>query len=118
MNDFILKSYQIESTYSLNPKQQRIGLVGTGNLGANIGRRLKETGYNIHMVYDYDPDRAYVISSEFECDFTRSLKEISEKCDIVFTLAKNGEQLKDVYYNKGDNLLMAAKKTIFASTSQ
>jgi len=36
----------------------RIGIVGVGRMGANIGRRLKDVGYAVTAVYDTRPEVA------------------------------------------------------------
>jgi 3-hydroxyisobutyrate dehydrogenase len=36
----------------------RIGIVGTGRMGANIARHLKDVGYTIAALYDVRPEAA------------------------------------------------------------
>ena len=37
---------------------QKVGIVGAGRMGANIGRRLKDVGYPIAAVFDARPESA------------------------------------------------------------
>ena len=43
---------------------ERIGFVGVGRMGANMARRLKETGYPIGAVYDVNTAAAQSVAQE------------------------------------------------------
>ena len=43
---------------------EKIGIVGVGRMGANMARRLKDSGYEIAAVYDVDSVRAQTLAQE------------------------------------------------------
>jgi 3-hydroxyisobutyrate dehydrogenase len=46
---------------------QTIGFVGVGRMGANMARRLKETGYTITALYDVNASAAQTLALELGC---------------------------------------------------
>src|SRR5437763_11903265 len=45
-----------------------IGFVGAGRMGANMARRLNETGYAVTAVYDLNPAKSASLGNELGCE--------------------------------------------------
>jgi 3-hydroxyisobutyrate dehydrogenase-like beta-hydroxyacid dehydrogenase len=67
-------------------KDQRIGFVGVGRMGANMARRLKDLGYKIGAVYDCHAPSAIALAEELGCPAATTPAELAGACDVVFTV--------------------------------
>ncbi|HEY1788015.1 MAG TPA: NAD(P)-binding domain-containing protein, partial [Verrucomicrobiae bacterium] len=57
---------------------ERIGLVGLGRMGANMARRLKDTGYPVTAVYDVRNDVAQTLAAEIGAEACVNLARVTE----------------------------------------
>jgi len=88
----------------------KIGFVGVGRMGANMARRLKETGFNIAAVYDVNADIAQALAQELGCVAASDLKAVTALSDVVITVVSDDKAMKAVY---GGGLLSRAKGKLF-----
>ena len=89
---------------------EKIGFVGVGRMGANMARRLKECGYGIAAVYDVKHAAAQSLAQELGCPAPEELKQVTNLCDVVFTVVTDDRAMKQVY-NGG--LLRRARGKLF-----
>src|SRR6516162_322601 len=89
---------------------ERIGFVGVGRMGANMARRLKETGHEVSAVYDVNTAAAQSLAQEFGCLAAKQLKQVTKASDIIITVVTDDKAMKKIY-NGG--LLSRSKGKLF-----
>jgi 3-hydroxyisobutyrate dehydrogenase len=82
-------------------------------MGANMARRLQESGFNITAVLDHKPAVATALGKELNAEACTTLARVTELSDIVFTVVVDDASMKAIFTGKGDNLLMGAKGRTF-----
>lgn len=85
----------------------RIGFVGTGRMGANMARRLKDAGYTISAVYDVRQEAAQETASETGGEVCTSLARVTELSDVIITVVTDDQAMYRIYAAEGDSLLAA-----------
>ncbi len=89
---------------------ERIGFVGVGRMGANMARRLKETGWKIAAVFDVDGAAAETLAKELGCQACAQLKEVTKLSDVIITVVTDDAAMKAIY---SGGLLSRAKGKLF-----
>jgi len=92
---------------------ERIAFVGVGRMGANMARRLKETGHDITAVYDARPESAEALAKELGCANPLKLADVTALADVIITVVTDDKAMEKVFATKGDSLLSGAKGRIF-----
>ena len=90
-----------------------IGFVGTGRMGANMARNLKEKGFKISSVFDVKQSIAKKLAKELGCSASKDLAGVTASSDVVITVVTDDKSMLNVYKKRGDSLLVNAKKTTF-----
>ena len=93
----------------------RIGIVGVGRMGANIGRRLLETGYPVAAIYDSNQSVADEIARELGAESVRELARVTAASDVILTVVTDDAAMRKVFATSGDSLLNAASGKIFVN---
>jgi 3-hydroxyisobutyrate dehydrogenase len=96
-------------------KQARVGIVGTGRMGANIARRLHEVGYSLTAIYDTRPEIAREIAAEVDAEAALTLARVSELADVVITVVTDDDAMRAIFAPNGDSLLENAAGKIFVN---
>jgi 3-hydroxyisobutyrate dehydrogenase-like beta-hydroxyacid dehydrogenase len=91
----------------------RIGIVGTGRMGANMARRLKDQGYPVTAVYDAFPQIAAALAAELGCTAAASLAEVTAAADVILTVVTDDAAMRGIFKAEGDSLLTDAAGKIF-----
>jgi 3-hydroxyisobutyrate dehydrogenase len=91
----------------------RIGIVGTGRMGANIAKRLHDVGYTITALYDVNADCARDTAAETGGEVTNSLARVTELSDVIITVVTDDAAMYRIFDAAGDSLLANAKGKIF-----
>src|SRR5258706_8484786 len=89
---------------------EKIGFVGVGRMGANMARRLKETGYEIAAVYDVNAAAAQALAQELGCAAAEQVKQVTKASDVIITVVTDDKAMKKIY-NVG--LLSLARGKLF-----
>lgn len=92
---------------------ERIGVVGLGRMGANMARRLKDTGYAVTAVYDIRGKVAKEIAAEVGAEACKSLARVTELADVIITVVTDDAAMDKIFAAKGASLLKGAKGRIF-----
>lgn len=92
---------------------ERIGFVGTGRMGANMARRLKECGYPVTALYDVNNAAALALAKEFGGIACTSLADVTAAADVIFTVVTDDKAMSAIYEGRKDNLLMGAGGKVF-----
>ncbi|HEY5426319.1 MAG TPA: NAD(P)-dependent oxidoreductase [Candidatus Tumulicola sp.] len=91
----------------------RIGVVGTGRMGANMAQRLKDVGYAISALYDARPEVAAETAKLTGGEATTSLARVVELSDVVLTVVSDDAAMDAIFAPAGDSLLHDAGGKIF-----
>ena len=89
---------------------EKIGFVGVGRMGANMARRLHETGYPVAAVYDTNTAAAQTLAHELGSVAAKELKEVTALADVVITVVSNDRDMKSIFTG---GLLTRAKGKLF-----
>jgi len=95
--------------------RERIGLVGAGRMGANIGRRLKDVGYPIAAVFDARSDVTAEVAKELGADAAPSLAAVTAASDIIITVVTDDAAMREIFACSDDSLLAGARGKIFVN---
>jgi 3-hydroxyisobutyrate dehydrogenase-like beta-hydroxyacid dehydrogenase len=82
-----------------------IGIVGTGRMGANIARRLKDVGYTISALYDVRPQAAQETAKDTGGEVTGELARVTELSDVIITVVSDDDAMYRIFGKDGDSLL-------------
>jgi len=91
----------------------KIGIVGTGRMGANIAKRLHDVGYTIAALYDVNPESARETAKETGGEVAQTLARATELSDVVITVVSDDAAMYAIFATAGDSLLQDAKGKIF-----
>lgn len=91
----------------------KIGIVGTGRMGANIARRLHDVGHTIVACYDVRPESAAELAAELGGEATSSLARVAECSDVILTVVTDDAAMRGIFAPDGDSLLNNASGKIF-----
>jgi 3-hydroxyisobutyrate dehydrogenase-like beta-hydroxyacid dehydrogenase len=100
--------------YDMSDKP-RIGIVGTGRMGANMGKRLKDVGYTIAALYDIHPEAAKATAAETGGEATTSLARVTELSDVIITVVSDDAAMHRIFAESGDSLLENCKGKTFVN---
>lgn len=95
----------------------RIGVVGTGRMGANIARHLKDEGYTITALYDVRPQAAMEAAKETGGEACVRLARVTELSDVIVTVVTDDAAMYGIFATEGDSLLTGAKGRYFVNTA-
>jgi 3-hydroxyisobutyrate dehydrogenase len=88
-------------------------IVGLGRMGANMARRLADTGFAITALYDIRPGVASALAAELGSSAPATLAEIAASADFVLTVVTDDAAMQGIFTAPGDNLLTGAAGKIF-----
>ncbi len=89
---------------------QKIGFVGVGRMGANMARRLQETGFVIAAVYDVNTTAAQTLAQELNSTAAADLKTVTALSDVIITVVSDDQAMKRIF---AVGLLTRAKGKLF-----
>jgi len=92
----------------------KIGIVGTGRMGANIARRLKDVGYTIAALYDVNRSSCEETARDTGGEITDSLPRVTELSDVIITVVSDDAAMYQIFSGAGA-LLDGAKGRIFVN---
>jgi len=93
----------------------KIAVVGTGRMGANIAKRLRDVGYDIVALYDSNPASARATAAETGGEVAGTLARVSELADVVLTVVTDDAAMYEIFAPSGDSLLANANGKIFVN---
>jgi len=82
-------------------------------MGANMARRLVESGYSVTAVFDARPPAAAVLAKELGCQHPDSLAGVTALADIILTVVTDDRAMDRIFSKKGDSLLAGARGRVF-----
>jgi 3-hydroxyisobutyrate dehydrogenase len=93
----------------------RLAFVGTGRMGANMARRLKDRGHSITAVYDPNTAAADALATELGATRAPSLAAVTAAAGVIFTVVPDDAAQLAVFAEQGDSLLTGAAGRIFVN---
>jgi len=91
----------------------RIGIVGTGRMGANMARRLHDVGQTIVALYDRRTESAQATAADTGGEVTQWLARVSELSEVVITVVSDDAAMENIFATSGDSLLAHAEGRAF-----
>ncbi len=91
----------------------KIAFVGIGRMGANMARRLADSGYTIAAVYDVNREAASALAVELSCTACERLADVTAAADVIFTVVTNDAAMRSIFFSAGDNLFAKATGKVF-----
>ncbi len=92
---------------------KRVAVVGVGRMGANMARRLKDTGHPVVAVNDVNTAVAAELASELGCAAPTSLAEVTASADVIITVVTNDAAMRSIFFSGPGSLLDLASGKIF-----
>ena len=89
---------------------EKIGFVGVGRMGANMARRLHETGHPIAAVFDTNVAAAQELAQELGSAAAGELKDVTALADVIITVVSDDQGMKKIFTG---GLLTQAKGKLF-----
>lgn len=96
-------------------EHERIGIVGTGRMGANMARRLKDVGYPIAALYDARAEAARETAAETGGEVASSLARVTALSDVILTVVSDDAAMERIFAPSGDTLLEGARGKTFVN---
>ncbi len=93
--------------------RERIGFVGVGRMGANMARRLRDTGWPLVAVNDVNFDAANELARELDSVAVQTLPEVTAASDIVITVVTDDAAMRTCFATTDHSLLVGAAGKIF-----
>jgi 3-hydroxyisobutyrate dehydrogenase-like beta-hydroxyacid dehydrogenase len=93
--------------------QPKIGIVGTGRMGANMAKRLHDAGYEIAALFDVSPEAALDTAKETGGEVTPALARVTELSDVIITVVPDDAAMYKIFATSGDSLLTNGRGKIF-----
>jgi 3-hydroxyisobutyrate dehydrogenase len=93
----------------------KVGIVGTGRMGANIARHLHDVGYPIVALYDIDPPSAAKTAAETGGEVTSSLARVTELADVILTVVTDDAAMYTIFAPSDQSLLHNARGKVFVN---
>ena len=93
-------------------KSSRIGFVGVGRMGANMARRLHETGYSVVTIFDANAANAVQLAQELGSKAVEKVSEVSRLSDVIFTVVTDDAAMKAIFLGP-DNLFTEGRGKLF-----
>ncbi len=92
-----------------------IGFVGTGRMGGNMARRLKDCGYRVTAVHDLHAPSAAQLAHELGAAHGATLAAVTAQAELIFTVVTDDAAQLAVFAETGDSLLVGAQGKTFVN---
>ena len=83
-------------------KDQKIGFVGLGRMGANMVRHLHDEGYTLGPVFDIVVDVATSLAEEVGTTAAQTLAEVTANSDIIITVVTDDAAMRSIFFGDGN----------------
>jgi 3-hydroxyisobutyrate dehydrogenase len=92
---------------------ETIAVVGVGRMGANMARRLKETGHRLTAVFDARRESAAELAAELGCEVPADLAGVTASAEVILTVVTDDAAMRAIFSPTGDSLLTNAAGKVF-----
>ena len=87
--------------------------MGVGRMGANMARRLKDSGYEVSAVYDIRSEAAIDLAAELGTTACSTLAQVTKLSDVIITVVIDDASMRTIFAGEGDSLLTGAEGRVF-----
>lgn len=87
----------------------KIGLIGTGVMGAPIAGHLMEAGYKVRIYNRTQSKMESLVQAGAVAE--ESPASLAEKCDVIFTVLGYPSDVRSIYLHETDGLIFRAKRS-------
>jgi len=91
----------------------RIGIVGTGRMGGNMGRCLNDAGYDVTVVYNNPKALAQEVADEVNAIVAEDLPSVCAVSDVILTVISDDAAMRDIFNDQENSLLTNAQDITF-----
>lgn len=100
----------------MDGKDNRIGFVGVGRMGANMARRLRDRSYSVVAVFDMEIEKAKFLAQELGCEAVSTPAHVAKLSKTIFTVVTDDEAMQEIFSEHQENsLLKEAKGRVFVN---
>jgi 3-hydroxyisobutyrate dehydrogenase len=83
-------------------------------MGANMARRLNDTGYAVTAVYDLDPAKSASLANDLGCEAATTPAYVAERCRTIFTVITDDAGMRLIFApQRATSLLSHANGRLF-----
>ena len=82
-------------------------------MGANMARRLRETGFTVTAVHDVRRKQALALAAELGCEAPKKLSAVTAVADVIITVVTDDAAMESLFATRGDSLLKGAAGRLF-----
>jgi len=93
-------------------KAHNIGIVGLGRMGSNMGRCLKDKGWNVSAVFDVNPELTGAVAKELGSAAAKNPAEVTAASDVILTVVTDDAAMEGIFFGE-NNLLEGASGRVF-----
>jgi 3-hydroxyisobutyrate dehydrogenase-like beta-hydroxyacid dehydrogenase len=94
---------------------EMVGVIGLGNIGGGMSRRMLEKGINV-VGFDVSPNAAKA-AAEYGASIESSLAGVARRVSVVVSSLPNPESVRDVFLGKAGVIALARPGTTIIETS-
>jgi 3-hydroxyisobutyrate dehydrogenase-like beta-hydroxyacid dehydrogenase len=98
--------YGKEAKGMIEEKDNRIGFVGVGRMGANMARRLQDVGHPVVAVFDVEIEKAKALAQELGCTAVSSPAHVAKLSNTVFTVVTDDEAMRRIFAEDNPDCLL------------
>jgi 3-hydroxyisobutyrate dehydrogenase len=91
----------------MTPRERHVGLVGVGRMGANMARRLKDTGFTLTAVFDIHEPAALALAAELKIQAAQTAAQVAEASALVITVVSDDAAMRSIYAENDSTSLLA-----------
>ncbi len=91
---------------------QKIGIVGLGRMGSNMGRCLKEKGWNVAAVFDVNAELTAAVAAELGAIHATTPADVTAASDVILTVVTDDAAMEGIFFGV-DALLEGASGRVF-----
>jgi 3-hydroxyisobutyrate dehydrogenase-like beta-hydroxyacid dehydrogenase len=100
----------------MDGKDNPIGFVGVGRMGANMARRLRDRSYSVVAVCDVEIEKAKSLAQELGCEAVSTPAHVAKLSKTIFTVVTDDEAMEEIFSaHQEHSLLKEAQGRVFVN---
>jgi 3-hydroxyisobutyrate dehydrogenase len=91
----------------MQQNEVRIGFIGVGRMGANMARRLQESGFCLTSLFDLDQATAHALATELHVEAARTPADVARASTVVLTVISDDSAMRSIFAEHDSASLLA-----------
>lgn len=87
--------------------QFRVGFVGVGRMGANMARRLSETGFHLTSIFDLHSSAAAALAEQLHITRAQTPAEVAQTSSVIITAISDDQAMRAIFAEQDETSLLA-----------